>query len=329
MPTLMCHIAWMPSYAGEDEVHAAGFDFVREEGYGYELFNFKVFGDFCYGFVESRSGTLNIDRLGADADDTFVDDVTIIWTASPRAGGRVIVGWYQSARVYRKIQRGTVGGRDVHGQKIGYYSRARTQDCVLIPAEQRDFSVPYRGKGLPGQSSVFYPEVSEAPELRNWLKQAITYISTWTGSSTAGRSAATGAGWPSPPDAAHNAAVEAAAIAFVRGYLGREQEDRQKDNCGWDLEYTRDRQKLCLEVKGLSGSAIAVELTPNEYAAMKRAMTNTFSEGEYRLAVVCNALIKPELFLFAHSAGNEWICELTCKTIQVAERIAARLTGND
>jgi hypothetical protein len=45
---------------------------------------------------------------------------------------------------------------------------------------------------------------------------------------------------------------------------GRPEEtrDRQKDNCGWDLESMRDTRPLCVEVKGLSGSEIIVELTP-------------------------------------------------------------------
>jgi hypothetical protein len=37
-----------------------------------------------------------------------------------------------------------------------------------------------------------------------------------------------------------------------------------------------------MEVKGLSGSEIIVEITPKEYAAMKLAMTGGFSEGEYK-----------------------------------------------
>ncbi len=133
-------------------------------------------------------------------------------------------------------------------------------------------------------------------------------------------------GWPCAPDAAHNANVEAAAIAFVRSWLGEETRDRQRDNCGWDLECTQVGRSLCVEVKGLSGSALAVELSPNEYAAMKRAMNESFSEGQYRLAIVRNALTAPELFLFAHGSGTDWICELTSTHISVAERIAARLS---
>jgi hypothetical protein len=153
----------------------------------------------------------------------------------------------------------------------------------------------------------------------------MNYVSTWAGNALMGRRGATGPGWPSTPDAAHNAAVEAAALAFVRSCLGNEKRDRQMDNCGWDLEFMRAGRTLCVEVKGLSGAELGVELPPNEYAAMKRAMTGGFSEGEYRLAVVRNALTAPELFLFAHVGGMDWMCERTSKCISVIERVAARL----
>ena len=71
----------MPSHAGEREVYAGGHEYVREEGFGHELFNFKPFDGFCYGYVQSRSGTINLGRLEAESDDTFVDDVNVNWTA--------------------------------------------------------------------------------------------------------------------------------------------------------------------------------------------------------------------------------------------------------
>jgi hypothetical protein len=327
MPTLLCHIVWMPSYAGESEVYAGGHDYVREEGYGHELFNFTPLDGFCYGYVQSRSGTVDIRRLGADHAETFVDDVTVIWTATSPEGARVIVGWYRGARIFRNEQTGSFKGREIQGRKIGYYAQARAENAVLIPAEQRDFRVPHHARGLPGQASVFYPEDSEAPEMGVWLGKAMNYISTWTGNSVAGQGRTPGPGWPSTPDAAHNAAVEAAAIAFVRDSLGKEERDRQKDNCGWDLEFTRACLTLCVEVKGLSGAEIRVELSSNEYAAMKRAMDGGFSEGEYRLAVVINALTAPAMFLFAHAGGADWMCELTSRRISVREIIAAHLVA--
>lgn len=86
--------------------------------------------------------------------------------------------------------------------------------------------------------------------------------------------------------------------------------DRQKDNCGWDLEFPTDSRPLCVEVKGLAAAEIAVELIPNEYKAMNRAMHGTFTEGDYRLAVVCKALSNnPQLRLFTHEKDVCWRCE--------------------
>ena len=183
MPTLLCHIVWMPSYAGEVDVYAGGHDYVRDEGYGHELFNFMPFDGIYYGYVQSRSGTIDVGRLGADKDDTFVDDVTVIWTATPPQGKRVIVGWYRDARIFRLKQVGSLKRRDVKGEKVGFYARARAEDSVLVAIKQRDFGVPHHKKGLPGQASVFYPEDSMAPEMEVWLESALKYISNWSGNS--------------------------------------------------------------------------------------------------------------------------------------------------
>jgi hypothetical protein len=237
MPILLCHIVWMPSYSGENEVHAAGHEYVTDEGFGHELYNFKPFGDSCYGYVQARTQTIEVKRLGASGADTFADGVTIIWTATPPDGGRVIVGWYLDARVHRDLQIGKIKGREVQSTQIGFFARARSDNCFLIHPEQRHFTVPHRGKGLPGRSMVFYPEDRGAPEMATWLKEATKYISGWTSPALTMPSGTAGSGWPSTPDASHNAAVEAAAIAFLRKQLGIEKRDRQKDNCAgiWNL----------------------------------------------------------------------------------------------
>ncbi|MER8605860.1 DUF3883 domain-containing protein [Mesorhizobium sp. M1233] len=335
MPVLICHVVWMPRYAGEDDVHAGGFDYVQDEGYGHELLNFQTLEGNCYGYVQTRTGVIKISRLGADKDDTFVDGVTIIWTAPHPNGGRVVVGWYRNARVYKRRQRGQLKGRYKDGRRVGYLVQASAEDCFLVPERDRGFVVPHKGPGQPGQASVFYPEESSNDEMLLWLKRAKGHLSRskLPPVSSEGRELETSdkapkasGGWPTAPDAAHNAAVEAAAIAFVRNHFGRLKKDRQKDNCGWDLEFTQGGRTLCVEVKGLSGSEIGVELTPNEYGALNRAMMKTFGEGDYRLAVVCNALTtKRKLFLFAHHGQCEWVCELTSRRISAFERVAARL----
>jgi hypothetical protein len=133
-------------------------------------------------------------------------------------------------------------------------------------------------------------------------------------------------GWLAPPDIAHNARVADAAITCVIESLGPDYTDRQKDNCGWDLEFPVNGRTLCVEVKGLEGAEIGVELTPNEYKAMKRAMDGAFTEGDYRLAIVCKALSDPILYLFSHEKEKCWRCERSQRQITASERAAARLS---
>ena len=68
----------------------------------------------------------------------------------------------------------------------------------------------------------------------------------------------------------------------------------EKDNVGWDLEAVHGKVKLRLEVKGLSGPDICVELTPNEYAKMQEYCDS------YQLCVVTSALTNPQLTVFVY-----------------------------
>ncbi len=67
--------------------------------------------------------------------------------------------------------------------------------------------------------------------------------------------------------------VEKAAIQTVRAFYeqaGYAVDDVQKDNMGWDLEARNENDELFIEVKGLSGEQLVVEVTPNEYKMLRR-----------------------------------------------------------
>lgn len=84
--------------------------------------------------------------------------------------------------------------------------------------------------------------------------------------------------------------------------LGYSVDSKEKDNLGWDLEATLGNETLKIEVKGLSGSEVIFELTPNEYQKM-----GEFKE-EYIVCVVTDALNsshKLHRFLFSKE-NNEW-----------------------
>lgn len=96
-----------------------------------------------------------------------------------------------------------------------------------------------------------------------------------------------------------------------------------KQNLGWDLEARLKSEKaLLLEVKGLSGSEITIELTPNEYAQMQN------HKEDYRICVVLSAdnYKTRTLYRFRYSAErNEWI-DQNGRQLRVTKMTGARAT---
>ena len=104
-------------------------------------------------------------------------------------------------------------------------------------------------------------------------------------------------------DPYRRAMVEKAAIKCVKDCykaLGYECVSVKSENKGWDLEFTRFAVNLLVEVKGCSGAAGQVELTPNEYAAMRDRRRDA-----YRLAVVTCALDKPRLLIVSFNGSDK------------------------
>lgn len=92
-------------------------------------------------------------------------------------------------------------------------------------------------------------------------------------------------GWSKDPEL--RKAAETTAINRVMAYLKKstppyEVEDRQQDNCGYDLLAIRDNESLRIEVKGTADATPAFFLTRNE--------RNASVHPHWRLAVVTHAL---------------------------------------
>lgn len=121
------------------------------------------------------------------------------------------------------------------------------------------------------------------------------------------------------PDAELRVKVERAAVAAVMAYFRERKyavESYERDNIGWDLLATKDAELLQLEVKGLTGDRICVELTPNEYANMQRCRES------YRICVVTTALADPHLVIFQYRYGA-WQDDQG-RVLEIEERVAAR-----
>ena len=110
-------------------------------------------------------------------------------------------------------------------------------------------------------------------------------------------------------DPEKNAKVEEAATRTTTKYfesIGYTINSVEKDNRGWDLEARRENETLSIEVKGLSGKELSVELTPNEYAALK----NSEKGEDYRLCVVFTALTDPRLVVCRYKKkARKWVVE--------------------
>ncbi|RXI57293.1 DUF3883 domain-containing protein [Clostridium tetani] len=298
------NIAWMERYEGLQGVDSqirGGGSYVNEHGYSHEIYNFKNINGKVYGYAQP-SGYNNLQRLGADADSESLDNVLIVFTATYKNGGTYIVGWYKNATFFRNYQSSDLEERKYKGNYIGYYAVANINDAFLIPVDKR-FSfpqIPRRTKGGMGQSNVWYADSIEMVEFReNVIKKIKDYEEKKSKleSNSISRQA----------NVELRKKVENIAINTVideyqnRGFSVISVESENK---GWDLEADYKNTSIKIEVKGLSGTSISVELTANEFENMKK------HRDTYRLAVVTECLNNPILNIFFYSTElNEWISE--------------------
>jgi hypothetical protein len=331
-PLIFFRTGWMRRYAGlsDGDTIERGGAWVKEHGYGHEIMNFLPVEGHVYGYVRppgrppegQTDPYLSLRKLGASSGDDSLSGVTVVWVATHPAGGACIVGWYRDATVYRRPQTSPPDSpRQYMGDRLIYRTMARAEDATLLTPDERTFSLPQHQKNGMGQSNVWYATGSELGELR---RQVHEYIATRQ-LPRIGRQ--NGIRPPRQPDPLLRLKVEEAAIqATTQHYrrLGYEVDSFEMDNIGWDLEARLGVIVLRLEVKGLSGSEIVVELTPNEYAMMAR------HQASYRLCVLTSALRHDRrLTIFSHSQeSGRWEADeglpLTITTITAARCSAPR-----
>lgn len=215
--------------------------------------------------------------------------MTIIWTA-PRKGYRqVVVGWYENARVYRNTK----------ATPRYHFFEAQASNCKLLDTDKRFLRVP-RGKGAMGQNPIWYPDTAKGLKFITAVRQLMA------GKLPPVPSGKSGGTRNCQRDLDARLRVERKAIRAVGKRfqeLGYIISDVQKDNKGWDLEAARDGIVLRLEVKGLALQFQTVELTPNEFAAMKN------HESSFRLCVVSNLDARvPNFHIYEYSPeAKQWI----------------------
>jgi len=294
---LMCRIAWMKFYKGRAniDIPRSGSKFVRENKTGEEIYNFKNVGGKVYAYFPNITNT-EIGNLGANKSDEFVDNVLVVMCAKhPVEGGIRVVGWYNNAKVYRSWK-----------QRNGHYHHAVVdyKNTTLISEDDRIFRVPETF----GRNALYY--IANHSKQKKLLHNLEVYIKK--GGKVLlppeNKQPKTGRGFARQPDLEKRLLIEQKAITKAKEYYGlrygrKNIQSVEKENKGWDLEVRTGATLLKIEVKGLSGKELNVELTPNEYRNFIQGSSN------YKLFVLTEALSsKPKERIFQYQRkGKLWV----------------------
>lgn len=184
MRVLFCNIAWMKYYNGitEEDKPINGGAYIKENENGGEVYNFRDYNGYCYGFVK-LNGDMALEKHyeGVTSNQPYVEDVLVIWVATNKDNETRIVGWYKNATVYRKEQYEIAFTNPSHD--LFYRIKAKAKDCYLLPEEERTFPIPRAsisgtGMGM-GRSNVWYAESQFAQSVL--IPKVINYIENYKG----------------------------------------------------------------------------------------------------------------------------------------------------
>ena len=316
-PILLLHIVNMSAYNGDERaIHAGGFKHAAKAGWGHEMYNFAAFKGRCYGHVEimprdygagPQPISLDIEKLGAAKGAAFAKGVLVVWIAPCRNGeGREIVGWYRNARVYRDRQEPKGELKKARTFRVPktkvkevctYRAEAAASDCRLLTPDERVLRIAPRkrgsGKGL--GRTLLYLSQKEDDESRQLEKKLRDFIDSGVIVTTPSSAPSTGqAGGGYQADVERRKKIEIAAIEHVTRHfadnLKYHVESREPDNKGYDLYARNGDIELCIEVKGRSGPEVVADFSFNEYEKICLHQKGRFTDGDYRICIVTDAL---------------------------------------
>jgi len=307
---VLLHSIYLNDYNGALEgFYPGGFKWAADQGYGAEVFNFQPVAGRCYGHVELLEKQIRLEKhFEATKDDDAIEGVLVAWTApDPTArNGRLLVGWYKNATLYRKYQTPTGKFAKARTFKIptskkthilSYRVEADAADCRLLTPEERVLWLPPRPRGthgMPGQSATFFPDEQNAigQDIGRRIRQFIATGEDISLAEAAGKSRPKGGGY-SQIDPERRKKIENTAMEIVTAHfrkLGYTVVDVSEKDLGYDLTATRGDVVLCIEVKGRSGVDVIADFTFNEYDKIKLEQDGVFAEGSYRICIVTDTL---------------------------------------
>lgn len=263
-PLVFINIGWMKEYKGPDnDPTIGGHGYLKDHDFGHEAWNFAPTRGRYYGYIP-RSARINLKRLGASAKDVSLQGVTVVWVArNPRDKKTKVIGWYRNATIHKDYDQIEI--KRSRNTAISYQIEAPSEQGVLLLPDQRLEPVPTaKAKGSLGQSPVWYGNEEFNKRIRKYIQ---SHIDGNAVRKIEDRS-------PRQNDPRARKLIEVAAIDHATEYYESERGGNRKvksvegDRIGWDLTVTAGNEILKVEVKGLSGADVCVELTPNEYKTM-------------------------------------------------------------
>ena len=318
---IFLNIGWMSRYAGvRGDPISGGAKYLARHGYGHEMLNFKAYAGKMYGTAPVPHGTIKLEKLGAPKGADSVDGVLVVWVARS-----LIVGWYKNATVYRHRRLPPKSSdHSYKGKPIRYYVTAAASDCKLLDPDARlGFPVPraWERKQAMGRFT-WYADGKSNRAFRAKVFRCVDAEGSIPLFGSKNRAQKVSSQYQADPQ--KRTRIEKAAIDRVTQYYESQHykvSSHESDNLGWDLIAILPEMgiELKLEVKGLSGPAIAVELTPNEYTMMKK------HTHDYRICVVTSCLEKKKLAIFAYDEMRRLWVDETDRPLQIKEMKAARL----
>jgi len=131
-PIILFNTGWMERYDGPADIVGGG-SYIKENGIGWEIYNFKNFSGKAYGYVQPSGDNLSIERVVSTKGADTIDGILVIFTAThPKYGGLYITGWYRDALLHRSYQEKAILGRHIDNRIVGYYVEADFKNVILL-----------------------------------------------------------------------------------------------------------------------------------------------------------------------------------------------------
>lgn len=178
---LFAHVAWMERYNGlknGDKPQGGGEYGERGDDaeIKHEIYNFSNNGGRCYGFVEppqkSKNNQIKLERIDRFVDDKCesIDGVTVVFVAKhPDEAGLKMVGFYQSATVFRGLKHDVTSRWIVSvGKDVPYNLSCDFEDAYWLPNEHR---VAIESIGHISRPTVIYPTEEMQDEASAYIEQ--------------------------------------------------------------------------------------------------------------------------------------------------------------